>query len=186
MTGTVGPNAILQLRAPLLARGGEDLVNDMLRAAGLTTMPSEAGMIDETLAARAHAALPSLVPDPSRVAHEAGTATAQYILAHRIPKTAQRVLRRLPAKLATPLLTRAIARHAWTFSGSGTFNVVCRRPLILEILQNPLHGANSCCWHIAVFETLYQTLADPRIKVTETTCRSRGDTSCRFKISRHT
>lgn len=46
------------------------------------------------------------------IAVEAGRATADYILAHRIPASAQVVLRILPHRLAARALARAIARHA--------------------------------------------------------------------------
>jgi divinyl protochlorophyllide a 8-vinyl-reductase len=182
MTATVGPNAILQLRAPLLARGGSSLVDEMLHAAGLSDMPANTAMIDETVVARAHAALPSLIPDPVAVAREAGTATARYIMANRIPPLARALLRGLPGPLATPLLTRAIIRNAWTFSGSGRFTVVAKSPLTLGIANNPLFGPQGCHWHMAVFETLYQTLADSRFSVTETHCCSNGASSCRFEV----
>ncbi|MBB5514905.1 divinyl protochlorophyllide a 8-vinyl-reductase [Rubricella aquisinus] len=184
MTALVGPNAILQLRAPLDARGGEALIADMLRAAGLADWPDATGMIEERVAARAHAALPDLVPDPRAVAREAGAATAHYILAHRIPARAQWLLRHLPAPMAIPLLTRAIAAHAWTFSGSGAFTISRRRPLTLEIAQNPLAGPLGCDWHVAVFETLYQSLADPRLRVTERACCAMGAEACRFEVTR--
>lgn len=49
----------------------------------------------------------------------AGAATADYILAHRIPGPVKALIRALPAPLGARFLTAAIARHAWTFAGSG-------------------------------------------------------------------
>ncbi|MCU0802464.1 MAG: hypothetical protein MUD11_11940 [Rhodobacteraceae bacterium] len=97
----------------------------------------------------------------------AGLAVGDYILAHRIPPLAQRVLRLLPAALSARLLARAIARHAWTFAGS----------LLPGACDHP-----ACHWHAAVFARLYQRLVWPDAAVTETHCAARGDATCRFVI----
>jgi hypothetical protein len=58
----------------------------------------------------------------AEVARSAGRRTADYLLAHRIPKPVQALLKALPARLAARVLLSAIARHAWTFAGSGVFS----------------------------------------------------------------
>lgn len=131
-------------------------------------------------------ALLQLLPVISR---EAGRATADYILAHRIPRIVQQVLKALPAGLAAPLLARAITRHAWTFVGSGRFR--CRDPWTFEITDNPLiRGEHSpvplCVWHAAVFERLYATLVARDCRCEEETCAAQGlSDNCRFRIRNH-
>ncbi|MDP3378305.1 MAG: bacteriochlorophyll 4-vinyl reductase, partial [Brevundimonas sp.] len=117
----------------------------------------------------------------------AGLGTADYILANRIPRAARALIRALPAPLGARLLTAAIAKHSWTFAGSGRFSVVHTRPLTVEIAANPLacgaRDAPSCHWHAAVFERLYGTLVWPSVQVRETACCACGDAACRFEIA---
>ena len=135
-----------------------------------------------------HQALRTLEPEmaPS-LAWEAGVRTAHYIMEHRIPQAAQRVLKALPPVLAAPLLSRAIARHAWTFAGSGRF--VREGALRFAIHDNPIVRGETgttplCHWHAAVFETLYRGLVDARLRCAETTCCATGHEACRFTLSR--
>jgi divinyl protochlorophyllide a 8-vinyl-reductase len=51
----------------------------------------------------------------AEVARDAGLRTADYLLANRIPKPVQVLLKHLPAPLAARVLLSAIRRHAWTF-----------------------------------------------------------------------
>lgn len=150
--------------------------------------PSDAGLMDEGPAARMHAALRARLPDaaPALLAR-AGRGTADYILAHRIPRPAQALLRALPPVLAAPLLTRAIAQHAWTFAGSGRFRVAGR--LTFEIADNPLIRGETapapiCSWHAAVFERLFRVLVYDRLRAKETACCACGDPACRFELAR--
>lgn len=112
----------------------------------------------------------------------AGRGTADYILANRIPAPAQRLIRALPRRLGAQLLAAAIARHAWTFAGSGRFSIEEIRPLTLSIAANPLALAPGCDWHVAVFERLFAALVRPGAKVRETSCCGAGDPACRFTV----
>lgn len=161
----------------------------MLSDADVRDVPDGTRMIPEGDAARLHQVLrrdePELAP---QLAAEAGRATADYILAHRIPTVAQTILKALPAPLAARALSGAIARHAWTFVGSGAFRVVS--PWCYEIAQNPIvRGEHSdtplCHWHAAVFARLYQTLVHPDCTCRETQCCATGaGNPCRFAIVR--
>ncbi|MBK5927407.1 bacteriochlorophyll 4-vinyl reductase [Rhodobaculum claviforme] len=188
--GKIGPNAILQLLPVLEAEGGRALRDRMLAAAGLTAPPSDAGMMDEAPAAAMHQALRRELPDRApELARAAGLATGDYILAHRIPKPAQALLRRLPVPVAAWLLARAIAQHSWTFAGSGRFEVLSTRPLAFRILDNPVvrgeHADHAICdWHCAVFERLFTTLVHPDYAVRETACCATGAPACVFEITR--
>ncbi|MEJ8563184.1 bacteriochlorophyll 4-vinyl reductase [Yoonia sp. GPGPB17] len=187
-TGLIGPNAVLQLLPVLERAGGVRFRDQVMAAAGVFEAPGDDGMMPEAPAARMHQALRAIEPEmaPS-LAWAAGERTAQYILAYRIPQMAQVVLKSLPAALAGPLLSRAIAKHAWTFAGSGTFRIA--GPLTFEIADNPIvRGEVSdvplCHWHCAVFETLFRTLVDPHLRCTEETCCAMGAPACRFVLRR--
>lgn len=187
-TGLIGPNAILQLLPVLEQAGGVRFRDQVMAMAGVFAPPSAAGMMPEGPAARMHQALRTLEPEmaPS-LAWEAGVRTAHYIMAHRIPQPAQTVLKLLPPVLAAPLLSQAIAKHAWTFAGSGRF--LREGALAFAIADNPIvRGEVSavplCHWHRAVFETLFRTLADPRLRCQETHCCAVGHDACRFTLAR--
>ncbi len=188
--GQIGPNAVLQLVPVLDAVLGPDERARLMGRAGLGGLPADTGLMAEAPAARLHQALRRAHPDRARqIAAEAGRRTADYILAHRIPKPAQAVLRALPAALAGPILARAIAKHAWTFAGSGRFSVRSTRPLVFEIAANPITRAEHaktpvCHWHAAVFERLFTTLVDPSLRCRETACCAAGAPACRFELTR--
>lgn len=187
--GLIGPNAILQLLPVIDRFAGPEAVNRLLTRAGLPSIPDGHGMIPEDHAARLHRQLRRDAPDDApRLSAEAGARTADYILAHRIPKPAQWLLKALPSGPSARLLSRAIAQHSWTFAGSGRFRVL--DPWTFQIADNPLiRGEVSetclCHWHAAVFARLYATLVSPRCTCIETACGSRSpDRLCRFEISR--
>lgn len=188
--GRIGPNAVLQLLPVLREAGGPALEARMLAEAGLAAPPSDAGLMAEGPAGAMHNALRAALPEKApALLRRAGAGTGDYILAHRIPPLAQRLLRALPGVLAGPILARAIAKHAWTFAGSGAFRVVSTRPLVFEITANPLirHAQADqpiCGWHEAVFDRLFQTLVDPRLRTREMCCAATGAPCCRFEIIR--
>lgn len=184
----IGPNAILQLLPPMDRAFGTARTAQMLAEAGLRDLPDGTSMIPETDAARLHQLLRRDAPDlAATLATEAGRGTADYILAHRIPKPVQTLLKLLPAPLAARVLSSAIAKHAWTFAGSGTFRVVS--PWCFEIAQNPIvQGETSatplCHWHAAVFQRLYRVLVHPAATCVETACCASSAASlCRFDIT---
>jgi divinyl protochlorophyllide a 8-vinyl-reductase len=113
--------------------------------------------------------------------------TAAYLLANRIPRPAQWVLKLLPARLAALALTKAIAGNAWTFAGSGRFEGRVAEGAVFTVYDNPLCAGETasapvCVWHTQVFETLFRALVSPRAAAVETSCRARGDGFCRFEL----
>lgn len=187
--GMIGPNALLQL-VPVLDRcGGPELRRALLARAGVFELPDGSGMIDEAPVVRVHRVLRRDLPDlAAGVAWAAGRRTGDYILVHRIPRGAHVVLGALPARLGAPLLARAVAKHAWTFAGSGRFRLVSGWPPVFEIADNPVvRGERSdtplCHWHAAVFERLYARLVDPRFQCRETACCAQGAPACRFELT---
>lgn len=185
----IGPNSVLQLVRVLDAHVGQAARQALMREAGLMTLPPDSGLMPEGPAARLHQALRLRYPAEaaSLLAGEAGERTGDYILAHRIPDPAQRLVRALPRALATRLLAGAIGRHAWTFAGSGDFRVARGRPLTFELHDNPVvrgeHAAQPLChWHAAVFQRLFNALVSSDIRCVETHCCAMGAPACRFAI----
>jgi divinyl protochlorophyllide a 8-vinyl-reductase len=187
----IGPNAILQLVPVLEDAAGAETTRHLLARAGIFELPDPAaGLMDEAPAARLHQALRAEMPEVApMLAREAGWRTGDYILAHRIPKPAQRLLRLMPARLGAPILARAVEKHAWTFCGSGVFTLVSTWPVVFEIADNPVvRGEHSlsplCHWHAAVFERLFSALCGRTWRCTETACCAQGAPACRFEMHR--
>jgi divinyl protochlorophyllide a 8-vinyl-reductase len=186
----IGPNAIVQLAQALRALHGEARGAQLFRAAGLThywTEPPQQ-MVDEAEVLRLHRALRAEFSpaEAAQLAREAGRRTGDYLLAHRIPRAAQVVLKRLPAPLASRLLLAAIRKHAWTFAGSGVFSAQAGRPTRFRIASCPLcrdttAPAPLCDFYAACFERLFRELVDSRTTVTETSCQACGAPACSFE-----
>ena len=183
----IGPNAILQMLPVLDQVVGRTRRDEIFARAGLSTPPDGTQMIPERDAARLHAQvrhdLPYLAPFITR---QAGIATARYILKHRIPRPVQMLLKVLPANSSARLLSQAIQKHAWTFTGSGRFEVV--DPFCFEIIDNPLIAGERaprglCHWHAAVFAHLYSELVAPGMTCEELTCAAQGGRRCLFQLS---
>ncbi len=184
----VGPNAILQMEAPLRRHLGEKGALRVWHQAKIST-PSGNNMIPQADALALHKALYELSPkEAERVSREGGARTAAYIVANRIPKVVKLLFRILPTALAGPLLARAIAKHAWTFAGSGDFSVTSTNPLVFEIDANPLafdkgEAPSGCHWHMAVFASLFSILLRRPYIAREPTCCGRGAKTCRFVLT---
>jgi divinyl protochlorophyllide a 8-vinyl-reductase len=181
--GRIGPNAVIQTAAALRDLEGAAKTDEIFAAAGLSrylaALPE--AMIDEREAADLFAAVYRCLPREraDAVAREAGTRTGDYILAHRIPKAAQTILRLLPRAMAGRLLLAAVAKHAWTFAGSGT--ATRPAPMTLAIADNPI-AMPDCIWHTAVFTRLFARIVDPDTVVRHTACCHAGAPACVFTI----
>jgi len=186
----IGPNAILQLVPVLDATLGVAARRSLIESAGIAELPDGSGLVDEDPVARLHQALRASCPDQAAdLATSAGLATGDYIIANRIPGPARRTLRLLPPRIGSILLCSAIAKHAWTFAGSGAFRVVSSHPPVFEIADNPVVRGETadgpvCHWHVAVFERLFRRLVHDDYRVVETHCMAAGDGVCRFEVSR--
>ncbi|QPH52935.1 bacteriochlorophyll 4-vinyl reductase [Pontivivens ytuae] len=178
----IGPNALIQTDLVLIERLGEVEAARIFATAGVSRDVPD-GMVPETDVRQLFDALMSERPDDWQVLlTDAGTRTADYVMAHRIPRFARTTLRLLPSRLAAPLLARAITRHAWTFAGSGAFGVTRHAgTLRLTITHNPI-ATPGCPWHKAVFARLFRTLAGPRIRVEHETCCAEGAAASTFDI----
>lgn len=184
----IGPNAITQLVAVLDRVEGRGVRAAVMAEAGVAVPDPDLGMIPERDAAAVHRALRVVLPERAEgLLRLAGLATGSYILQHRIPQPAQWAIRALPAPIGARLLAGAIARHSWTFAGSGQFRIVGWHPLTFEVVGNPLvAGLRAegpiCHWHAAVFERLFARLVWKGCVVRETRCRAAGDAACRFEV----
>ncbi|MGJ3262787.1 MAG: bacteriochlorophyll 4-vinyl reductase [Salinarimonas sp.] len=189
----IGPNAIIQMREVMIeALGGREAGRILLQA-GLERYvfaPPEA-MVDEGEVAALHTTLRTAIGETraAELGFEAGLRTGRYLLAHRIPAPARLVLRLLPAPLASRLLLKAVARHSWTFAGSGLFEVLATdSPVRVRISGCPLvAGARlalpGCAFYAGTFEALWRALVHPRARCRQTACEGRGDAACLFEIS---
>jgi divinyl protochlorophyllide a 8-vinyl-reductase len=154
-------------------------------------------MIDERVVTALHAALRLRLdaPQAARAALRAGELTADYLLANRIPRPVQAVLRVLPATPAAHVLVAAIGRHAWTFAGSGTFTVRFRprpRHVLAPRLQFSIDGCPvcsgasaaepACAYYAGTFERLFRELVHPGTSVVESQCQAAGAPACVFDV----
>jgi len=189
--GRIGPNAITRVAEALPAHVGAATTQALFGRAGLLhhlQRPPEA-MVDEGEVRRLHGVLRDVLgADASAaVARDAGKRTADYLLARRIPRPVQALMRALPASLAARLLLAAIRRHAWTFAGSGRFEARAGSPVTLMIRDNPLclglvATAPACDFYASTFERLFAVLVHSRSRVREVACEACGDAACKFEI----
>lgn len=158
----IGPNAVLQTVAVMEERLGHAETAAILADAQIEALPTGEHMIPEAFALRLHrwAAL----HDPVGcfvIAEDAGVRTADYIIAQRIPRPAQWLLRHLPPRLAAPLLMQAITKHAWTFIGAGAFTASGGWRFAIDRTEaNDVVPAPDSLfhWYAAVFTRLYREL----------------------------
>ncbi len=190
--GRIGPNAVTRLAEALRQARGEDAVVALFRDCGLLhhlRSPPEA-MVPERDVTALHAGLRARlgIAEAGRVAEEAGRRTAAYLLAHRIPRPVQALLRVLPPRPAARILLGAIGRHSWTFAGSGRFRAEAGNPTTVAIESCPLcrgtRGASAplCGYYAATLETLFRALVARGARARETHCEAMGDPACVFTL----
>jgi divinyl protochlorophyllide a 8-vinyl-reductase len=161
----IGPNAVIQLRDVLAETLGDVRGAQIFDAAGQSpwwrTPPTI--MVPEAAVRAVHKAVVDHLgaAEAQALLAEAGARTGAYLLANRIPGLVRWLFPRLPALISARLLIRAVARHAWTFCGSGEFRYGFRRGLDLTVRHNPLAVLGGDPWHRAVFETLFRRLVSP-------------------------
>lgn len=174
----------------LRAQLGAAATARLFHAAGLDaylTAPPAHMVFEQEVAALHRAARATLGTEQARaIAREAGLRTGDYLLKHRIPRGAQRVLRLLPAAFASRTLLAAIARNAWTFAGNGRFEIRPGRPLRLSIAGCPIcaHAESEvplCDYYAAAFERLFHAMVSRSTRVTETACQAMGAPACTFE-----
>jgi len=185
----IGPNAITRVAEALQAERGT--AEDVFAAAGLShylASPPET-MIDERQVTALQQALRSCLDAETahRIGFDAGLRTGDYLLANRIPKPAQRILKLLPPRPASRMLLKAVGKHAWTFSGSGQFSYTIGESVQVRIQDCPLcRGSRAeapvCDFYRGAFERLFRTLVNRRTQVLETQCEAMGADACIFEM----
>jgi divinyl protochlorophyllide a 8-vinyl-reductase len=189
--GRIGPNAVTRVAEVLRERFGSQPAARVLERAGLAAyvdvLPS--AMIAEEEVIRLHCALREMLGGSAarEVARQAGERTGDYVVAQRIPRAVRVLLQCLPAPLAARVLLRAIARHSWTFSGTGRFRIASYAPVRVAIEGNPLcRGLRAdtpqCHYYAATFERLFRVLVHGEARVTEVDCEASGAGACVFEI----
>ena len=191
--GRIGPNAITRVAQALPPRVGSGCHMGAVRARRPAAPPAAAAERHGRRGRCAHPA-PRNAGGAGRGPGQRCVArcrpgTGDYLLAHRIPPLAQRLLRSLPAFLAARLLLKAVQRNAWTFVGSGEFSAsaVIGQPVVLRIRHNPLcqglaSSVPACDYYAMTFERLFQVLVHPQARVFEVACEACGDPECRFEV----
>lgn len=190
----IGPNAITQMADALRRSHGAERGAQLFAQAGLDHhwIDPPTRMVDDAEVCALHRVLRAElgVTSAREVGRAAGAGTGDYLLAHRIPWLAQCVLRRLPAPLAARVLLAAIRRHAWTFTGAGSFDARpgerdVRWRLILHdapLARDVHHDEPLCDFYAATFERLFRALVHPRTRVVETACEAQGAVACVFEL----
>jgi divinyl protochlorophyllide a 8-vinyl-reductase len=187
----IGPNAIIRTVEALRERVGPSATVRLLESARLarygSDLPTEMVAEEDVCALyrTLRADLGEREADAS--ARLAGHKTADYLLANRIPRAAQVVLRLLPPRLAAPLLLSSITKHTWTFAGSGAVSVAPGPPVRISIAGCPICRDAAgreplCCYYAATFEGLFKALVSRRASAVETECEALGAPGCVFEI----
>ena len=190
--GFIGPNAIIRVAEALRDVMGEDATQSIFARAHLephlASPPTE--MVPEAdVGALQSALFAGLEEDEARkIGFDAGLRTGDYLLANRIPKPVQAILKILPPSLASRILLGAIKQNSWTFAGTGEFKVTNGRPVIVSIAHCPLcrgrHGAHpQCDFYAGTFQRLFQVLVSRNAFVREISCEATGGSSCAFEIA---
>ncbi len=186
----IGPNAIIRVAEALEARFGSaaEVFADAGLVHHLTTPPTR--MVDErdVIALQQALRLRLGLTEARAVSFDAGLRTGDYLLAHRIPRLAQWVLRLLPPGPASRMLLKAVGKHAWTFSGSGEFSFTAGRPVRVSIAGCPIcRGSQAtepvCDFYTGTFERLFRTLVSRHTGVREVACQAQGASACVFEMS---
>jgi divinyl protochlorophyllide a 8-vinyl-reductase len=190
----IGPNAILQVIEAVTAAKGGSACEALFSFAGLSqylvNRPTE--MVSQQDVATLQRALREKfgVKEAKEISWDAGLRTGDYLLANRIPKFAQGVLRFVPASLAARVLASAIGKHSWTFTGSGRFSFAPGKPFVFRIVNSPLCSQikaedPACDFYAATFERIFRAIAHPNSRVVETECEASGGKACVFELRWH-
>jgi divinyl protochlorophyllide a 8-vinyl-reductase len=187
----IGPNAIIQVMASMRALCGVLPTQQLFVGLGLGHYleSQPVAMVDEAeVTALQQALRRNLGEDTARqISWDAGCRTGDYLLAYRIPKAAQRLLRLLPCAFSARILVRAISRHAWTFAGSGDFAFDFSDGLRLTLRHNPICRAIQsdhpvCDYYAATFQRIFEVIIHPGVQVTEIMCEAAGAEACVFRV----
>lgn len=187
----IGPNTIIQVAGVLRDRLSPSFAEAVLRDATrytLASMPDT--MVDEREAQGVVRAVVTRMGAQlaTPVLREAGARTADYLLATRIPRMAQWVMRAAPRRVGLSFLLKAMTANAWTFAGSGHFHVEPgghAPTLVFEdcAMCRGMHEAIPMCdFYAGTFERLLRVLIARDARVRESACMAQGAPACRFEL----
>ena len=189
--GRIGPNAVIRLAEALDAVESKAVTLKLFNAAGYGAhaVAPPGAMVPEAEVTALHLELRGALGlrRASSVSWLAGLRTADYLLANRIPRPVQLILKVLPRHLAAFILLKAIGAHAWTFAGTSRFTWSLRRTVTLRFEDCPLcrgdRSATPCChYYAATFERLFRALINADTRVRETECIATGAPACVFEV----
>jgi divinyl protochlorophyllide a 8-vinyl-reductase len=189
--GRIGPNAIIRTVEVLRERLGAAHTATLLQHAGLDgydrELPHE--MVAEAEVTSLFATLYRELGGLSAraIARESGERTGDYLLANRIPRPAQAVLKLLPPPLASRGLLAAIRGKTWTFAGTSAVDLIDGRPALVTFTGCPLcrgmsSESSTCDYYAGTFERLYNVLVHPGTHATEIACQAAGSAACTIEI----
>ncbi len=178
----IGPNAIIQSVRVLQHCCGNEATTALLHQSShpaLRHLPEALPetMVPETLFHALVAELEhQLGPETTTaILEQAGHQTADYLLAHRIPRPFQVVVRSLPKRAGLWLLLVAIKQHAWTFAGSGSFStagILTAPTPTLHLSLPPIARAPVAAFYAGTFRRLFQVLITPACQVEQSAWES--------------
>jgi len=185
-SGFVGPQAILSMVAVVETMKGTDACETLLKEAQLFRIPGVDEPVREDKAARLHQAVRRLWPDQAAaICRRAGEAAADFVMDHRMPKRAQALLQRMPRRTGAWLLAKSAEQRAWTFGGSGRFEIESAERFLLH--DNPVLAGEKadhpvCDYHAGFFERMFTRLIHPDLKCREVACAAMRPGPCVFEF----
>lgn len=190
-TPVIGPNAVTRLAEALVEMEGPARCTEIFGKAGLACYLSDPPqeMVPEEHVAELHKVMHGVLGGccARAVGWRAGELTGAYLLANRVPKLAQVLLRHTPKAVSVRLMAAAIAGHAWTFTGGGTLGWRCGRTLFITIRGSPVArrlqtGEPACSYYAATFEAIFTAVVGPGVAVHERACEATGAEACLFEV----
>ncbi len=174
-TARIGPNAIIQTVHAFRHTYGHTATAHLLHASPHPAVRAlnqslPAAMVPEDLFHALVAELEQQLGESATasILERAGQHTADYLLAHRIPKPFQWVVRQLPPRAALALLLAAIKQHAWTFAGSGSFttrHILSRSIPQLTLTLPPMARPPVAAFYAGTLSRLFQSLISPTCRL---------------------
>lgn len=182
----IGPNSILQTVDVVQAHHGAAAACTVLAASGYAAWcndPPTAMVPEEAF----HALAATLVAQygDSRAAAlliQAGEQTASYLLAHRIPRPFQAVLRRLPPVPALAALLAAVRFNAWTFVGSGDYRYTVRHPAAIVLTLRQATVPAVVHFFGGTFALLLRELVDDQTALSSHALPYAGGLVCTYQV----
>lgn len=192
LSARMGPNSITQVARALVDLHGAAMQHAIFQRAGLADLlddpPQTPVPVNQVASLHRSLVLHLGETQAEAVCRLAGERTAEYLLAHRIPRAVQWVLRHLPPAWAARLLLRAIRRNAWTFLGRGLFFAEPGRPAVIRFVGAPLCNGPALsepgsCYYQATFATLFHALVSPRTHIVHSRCSQCHGRVCEYRLT---